>query len=173
VPEIGLGQGLGYSVNVPFYPWTDDEIFVWAFYEVLPPLIKTFDPDVIVTQLGVDSFYNDPLANLYLTSRGFCSAVRFFKELGLPWVALGGGGYHQVNVARAWTLAWSIMLDQELKQQRLPKAVRETVRRLNYDEEWLRDEDIPEDPLKKERAFQEARRAVKALKETIFPLIIT
>jgi acetoin utilization protein AcuC len=173
VPEIGLGQGLGYSVNVPFYPWTDDEIFIWAFHEVVPPLIKTFDPEVIVTQLGVDSFYNDPLANLNLTSRGFCSAIRFFKDLGLPWVALGGGGYHQVNVARAWTLAWSIMLDQELKQQRLPKAVRETVRRLNYDEEWLRDEDIPEDPLKKERAFHEARRTVKALKETIFPLIIT
>jgi len=120
VQEIGADEGVGYAVNVPLYPWTDDEIFIWAFMEVVPPILQAYAPDVIVTQLGVDTFYNDPLANLSLTTKGFCSAVKFFKELGLPWVALGGGGYHQVNVARAWTLAWSIMLDRELGQGRLP-----------------------------------------------------
>jgi acetoin utilization protein AcuC len=170
VQEIGLGEGVGYAVNVPFYPWTDDEVFTWAFLEIVPPILEAFNPDVIVTQLGVDSFYNDPLANLSLTTKGFCTAVRFFKGLKLPWVALGGGGYQVVNVARAWTLAWSIMLDREMGQEKLPEQFQETIRRLDHPDEWLRDEDFQEEPAKKERAFLDARRAVKALKGTVFPL---
>jgi acetoin utilization protein AcuC len=170
VPEMGAGDGLGYAVNVPLYPWSDDEIFSWTFQEVVPPLVKTFDPDILVTQLGVDSFYNDPLANLSLTTRGFTQAVRFFKNLDLPWVALGGGGYHLVNVARAWALAWSIMLDMELEQQRLPEPFQETIHRLNYYDQWLKDEGIQENIGKKERAFQDAWKTVRTIKETIFPL---
>jgi acetoin utilization protein AcuC len=170
VQEIGAGEGVGYSVNCPLYPWTDDEIFSWAFMEVVPPILEAYAPDFIVTQLGVDSFYNDPLANLSLTTKGFCSAVKFFKGLNLPWVALGGGGYHQVNVARAWTLAWAIMTDQEMGQEKLPALFQDTVRQLDYQEQWLKDEDFQEEPAKKERAFLDARRAVKAIKGTVFPL---
>ncbi len=170
VQEIGAGEGVGYAANIPLYPWTDDEIFSWAFMEIVPPILEAYGPDVIVTQLGVDSFYNDPLANLSLTTKGFCAAVRFFKNLALPWVALGGGGYHQVNVARAWTLAWSIMTDRELDQEKLPDPFQEAIRHLDYQEEWLRDEDFQEEPVKKERAFLDARRAVKAIKGTVFPL---
>lgn len=170
VQEIGAGEGVGYAVNVPLYPWTDDEIFSWAFMELVPPILEAYNPDIIVTQLGVDSFYNDPLANLSLTTKGFCSAVRFFKGLALPWVALGGGGYHQVNVARAWTLAWAIMTDRELGQEKLPAPFQEAIHHLDYHEEWLKDEDFQEEPAKKERAYLDARRAVKAIKGTVFPL---
>ena len=76
-----------------------------------------------------------------MTSKGFCHAVRFFKGFNKPWVALGGGGYHPVNVARAWTLAWSIMRDQELGQESLPAPFQATLRGLGYDEKWLRDEE--------------------------------
>jgi acetoin utilization protein AcuC len=171
VQEIGTGQGVGYAVNVPLYPWTDDEVFSWAFMEVIPPILEAYAPDVIVTQLGVDTFYNDPLANLSLTTKGFCRAVNFFKGLNLPWVALGGGGYHQVNVARAWTLAWSIMVEEELDQKELPHSFQETIRRLDFHEQWLRSEDFQEDSVKKERAFVDARRAVRAIKDTIYPLL--
>jgi acetoin utilization protein AcuC len=170
VQEIGAGAGVGYAVNAPLSPWTDDEIFIWAFLEIVPPLLRAFAPEVIVTQLGVDSFYNDPLANLSLTTKGFTRAVRFFKELKIPWVALGGGGYHLVNVARAWTLAWSIMLDRELGQEKLPAPFQETILRLDFKEQWLRDENFPGETGKKERALIEARRMVKTLKEMVFPL---
>ncbi|MBA4393986.1 MAG: acetoin utilization protein AcuC [Desulfobacca sp.] len=171
VQEIGTGQGVGYAVNVPLYPWTDDEVYCWAFMEIVPPILEAYAPDVLVTQLGVDTFYNDPLANLSLTTKGFCAVVKFFKELGLPWVALGGGGYHQVNVARAWTLAWSIMLGQEMGQEKLPDPFQKTIEQLDFHEEWLRAEDFQEEPAKKERAFLDARRAVKAIKDTIYPLL--
>jgi acetoin utilization protein AcuC len=169
VSEMGTGAGTGYSVNVPFFPWTDDQIFIWAFDQIAPPLLQAFQPDVIVTQLGVDTFYNDPLANLSLTSKGFCHAVRFFKGLKKPWVALGGGGYHPVNVARAWTLAWSIMLDQELGQESLPAPFQTTLGCLGYEEKWLRDEGHREEEAKWQRANYESKASVRAVQESIFP----
>ncbi|MCU0580240.1 MAG: acetoin utilization protein AcuC, partial [Desulfobacterota bacterium] len=146
-----------------------DAVFSWAFDQIVPPLLQVFRPDVIVTQLGVDTFYNDPLANLSLTSKGFCHAVRFFKGLKIPWVALGGGGYHIVNVARAWTLAWSIMLGRELGQERLPDDFREVLRPLQYEDEWLRDEDFREEEPHWQRAHVEAKAVVRAVQDSIFP----
>lgn len=109
--ETGEGAGKGYSVNVPLPPEAGDELFVRAFTEVVPPRIERFGPDVIVSQLGVDTFRSDPLAHLNVTTGGFCTMVGMIKALAPKWIALGGGGYDVGNVARAWTLAWAIMND--------------------------------------------------------------
>ena len=114
VSETGKGPGLGYAVNVPMLPGTDDEVFIEGFFAVVPRLLGSFRPEVIVSQLGVDSFWNDPLAALELTTNGFCEVVTFLKSRAPAWVALGGGGYDIGNVARAWTLAWAIMNGVEL-----------------------------------------------------------
>ena len=122
VNEMGKGEGLGYSVNVPMLPGTDDHVFWEAFDSIVPVLMERFNPDVVVSQLGVDTFHDDPLASLELTTNGFCKVVSYLKELGLPWVALGGGGYNPANVARAWTLAWAIMNGVDLPDE-LPPSV--------------------------------------------------
>ena len=54
VDEMGAGRGLGYSVNLPLYPYTNDEIYLWALNSVVVPLVKAFNPDVLATQLGMD-----------------------------------------------------------------------------------------------------------------------
>jgi acetoin utilization protein AcuC len=107
--ETGEGPGKGYCVNVPLPPEAGDELFVRAFRSVVPVLVERFRPDVIVSQLGVDTFWNDPLAHLNVTTGGFCTMVEMIRSMAPKWVALGGGGYDAGNVARAWTLAWAIM----------------------------------------------------------------
>ncbi len=109
VTDMGMKEGRGYSVNLPFPPGAGDEAFVAAFRKVVPEFIMAFKPDILVTQLGVDTFETDPMANLSLTTNGFEEMVKDFSAMGLPWVALGGGGYDIGNCARAWTLAWAIM----------------------------------------------------------------
>ena len=87
-----------------------------------PRLLESFRPDVVVTQLGVDTFWNDPLADLELTTNGFCEVVSFMVQHAPSWVALGGGGYSITNVARAWSLAWAIMNDIHLPDD-LPESM--------------------------------------------------
>ena len=119
--EIGEGEGEGYSVNLPFPPETEDDVYVWTFEEVVPELIHAFQPDVVVTQLGVDTFYDDPLTNLHLSLFGYERVLKRIKDLAPKWVALGGGGYNIFNVARAWTLAWAVMNGVELEEA-LPES---------------------------------------------------
>ena len=124
VTEIGRGKGLGYAVNVPMLPGTGDDVFWEGFSAVVPELMACFRPDVIVSQLGVDSFVEDPLASLQLTTDSFCKVISFLTDRAPAWVALGGGGYDVWNVARAWTLAWAIMNRVHLPEELPESALR-------------------------------------------------
>jgi len=137
VHELGSGAGRGYSVNIPLFPSTGDEVYLWAFEQVVPPLVTDFAPDVLVTQLGVDTHYADPLTHLQLTTAGQAAVIRSFRDMELPWVAMGGGGYSVHTVARAWTLAYGIMSDQEFADQ-IPESYAHV-----YGDRWLHDHEKP------------------------------
>ena len=165
VQELGTGRGAGYSVNLPLYPYTGDEVYLEAFHAVVPPLLRAFAPDVLVTQLGIDSYHTDPLTHLQITTRGFVEAVSTFSEMGVPWLALGGGGYDVMAVARAWTLAYGVMLGVEW-----PDAIPESFAR-KYGVSRLRDTGTPEAPqqvVRDGRRYAEER--VAEVKEKVFAL---
>jgi len=168
--EIGEREGEGYSVNLPFPPYTEDDVYIWAFEEVVPELIHVFQPDIVVTQLGVDTFYSDPLTNLHLTILGYERVLKTIKDLAPRWVALGGGGYNISNVARAWTLAWAIMNGVELREK-LPESFLEEAVKAGIEERELRGR--PRTPLngqsKENRA--EMERVVHYIKETVLPKV--
>jgi acetoin utilization protein AcuC len=115
--EMGEGPGTGYAVNVPLAPGTDDDLYHWVFMEVVPPLVHAFRPDVLVTQLGTDALTADALGRLNLSIAGFGRLIREMKSWNFKWVALGGGGYRPLNVARAWTTAWAVMRGLELPDE--------------------------------------------------------
>ena len=158
--ELGEGAGRGYSVNVPLLPYTDDAAYLSAFDQVVPPLAAQFAPDLLVTQLGIDTHYQDPLTHLALTTHGYAALVRAFHDMGLPWVALGGGGYNVHTVARAWTLAYGIMGEQEFPDE-IPASYAQ-----RYGDRWLHDRGGPRlDPRDAARARAHAERQVAALQE--------
>ena len=165
VAEMGEGAGRGFSVNLPLYPYTIDDDYVEAFAQVVPPLVAAFAPDILVTQLGIDSYHNDPLTHLQVTTEGYIETVRQLAGLGLPWLALGGGGYDLSAVARAWTLVYGVMLCTEWPDQ-LPIAFSKKHRVAR-----LRDQLSPEVPFE---IRIDARRymedVVGAIRQQIFPL---
>lgn len=125
--EIGDGAGYGYSINLPFMIYTSEELYLSAFRQVVPPLIRQFAPDVLVTQLGADTHYRDPLARLMLTTRGYVVLIEELKALADSigrWLAFGGGGYALDVVPRAWTLAYGVMSGQTFPDE-LPLAYSE------------------------------------------------
>ncbi|MCH8909558.1 MAG: acetoin utilization protein AcuC [Chloroflexi bacterium] len=117
VQETGSGDGAGYSVNVPLAPYTQDADWHAAFDAVIPDLVRAFNPDVLFTQLGIDTHFQDPLTHLSLTTQGFNLAVDKLRKLASEigkWVAVGGGGYDLSAVARAWTMALATMANFDL-----------------------------------------------------------
>ncbi len=167
--EIGTKKGKGFSVNLPFYPGTDDETFVWGFNEIIPPLIEAYKPDAIVAQLGVDTMSTDPLTHLELTTNGFCKMVKRIRDFNLPLVALGGGGYNVTNVARCWALALGIFAGMELPDS-IPKDVMALLRKHDYGGKNLRDPDYKENKEIDIIIKKMATDGIDYIKKNIFPL---
>ncbi|GAA2606915.1 acetoin utilization protein AcuC [Actinomadura fulvescens] len=107
--EIGGRGAHGSAVNVALPPGTGDAAWLRAFDAVVPPLLREFRPQVLVTQHGCDSHELDPLAHLSLSVDGQRTAYAALHRLahevsGGRWLATGGGGYELVQVVpRAWT----------------------------------------------------------------------
>lgn len=169
--EIGEGRGTGYCVNVPLLAHTDDAIYMKAFDEVAYPLIVGFNPDIIVTQIGVDTFRSDPLTNLEITTNSYSAILAKIKRLKIPWVALGGGGYDLMNTARGWTLAWSIMNNVELNP-RLPPRFIDKIEQMGYQNRVLLDAIHWAEEGERALALAAVEKSIARIKKTIFPGIL-
>lgn len=169
--ETGEGNGKGYSVNVPLLAHTDDAIYMKAFDEVAYPLIAAYDPDIIITQIGADTFRTDPLTNLEITTYSYFQMLSKIKRLKIPWVALGGGGYDLMNTARAWTIAWAIMNGVELNP-RLPPAFIAKIEPEGYQNRVLLDAMHWADEVERAEALTSAEKSIASIKKNIFPGIL-
>jgi acetoin utilization protein AcuC len=161
--ETGAGKGMGFAVNVPLFPGTDDALYLWAFQEIVPPLLEKFRPDIIVAQLGCDSHFQDPLSHLSLSLGGYRELVRVIDSLCSRWVALGGGGYNLDTVPRAWTIAHSVITEQDLPDAIPAEFAAATGLHHLYDVELPARHAHPDRP----RAY--AEHAVAAVKRLVFP----
>jgi acetoin utilization protein AcuC len=107
--QAGTGDALGTNVNVALPMGTGDAAWLRAFDAVVPPVLKAFQPQVMLTQHGCDTHALDPLAHLLMTVDGQRAAYARLHALahevcGGRWIAVGGGGYEPVQVVpRAWT----------------------------------------------------------------------
>jgi acetoin utilization protein AcuC len=76
---------------------------------VVPPLLRSFRPQILVSQHGCDSHRLDPLAHLELSVDGQRASYAALHQLAHEtadgrWLLTGGGGYELVQVVpRAWT----------------------------------------------------------------------
>src|SRR6202035_1380013 len=122
--ETGSGDGRGDAVNMPLAAFTGDAGWLRAFDALVPPLLRAFRPELLVSQHGCDSHRLDPLAHLALSIDGQRRAALMVHELahevcGGRWLLTGGGGYELVQVVpRSWTHLLAIAagdpLDPEL-----------------------------------------------------------
>ena len=93
------------SFNVPVQAKTTADVWLDLFTRTIPPALERFRPGAIVLQLGADTHYLDPLGHVQSTLDAYIAAVRIVRDLGLPIVAVGGGGYNIGTVPRMWTAA--------------------------------------------------------------------
>jgi len=126
----------GTAVNVALPAGCGDSEWLRAFHAVVPPLLREFAPEVLVTQHGCDSHALDPLAHLMLSVDGQRMAYEALHRLahetaGGRWVVVGGGGYELVRVVpRAWTHLLAEVAGKPIEPSTpTPRAWRELVTR--------------------------------------------
>ncbi len=143
--ERGIGEGYGYSANIPLDAFTEDDSWIKSFGAVVPALVESFRPDIIITQNGCDGHILDPLTHLCCTTRSYDVAFRLLHKLahrlcGGRLVALGGGGYDWYRVVpRVWALLWSELSGRELPEEIPPdwRAEWEQEARVTLPEQFL------------------------------------
>ncbi len=107
--EIGGPAARGTAVNLALPSGTGDQGWLRGFYAIVPQLLEAFRPQIIVSQQGVDTHADDPLAHLNLSVDGQRMSYQALhrwahRYANGQWVAVGGGGYSWVNVVpRAWS----------------------------------------------------------------------
>lgn len=178
--EIGGPGAQGYAVNVALPPGTGDAGWLRAFHAVVPGLLHSFAPEVLVTQHGADTHAEDPLAGLALSVDGQRAAHQALRELAERsptgrWLALGGGGYSLFRVVpRTWTHLLATVLDRDIDPNtplpadwiahastlapgsRLPNSMTDGV-----EPEWVTWDGASDTGV--DRAIQQTRRAVYPL----------
>lgn len=79
--EIGVGQGEGFSVNVPLPPGVGDEGYERVFDEILYPVAERFRPELILVSAGYDAHWADPLGMMQLSSTGYGHLTETLKQI--------------------------------------------------------------------------------------------
>lgn len=104
--ETGRGAGTGATVNVPFPAGIGDIGYAAAFDQVLAPLARRFQPQLILVSAGYDAHWNDPLASMQLSILGYAALVGRLLDLADELCAgrivfTLEGGYHLEVLAYA------------------------------------------------------------------------
>ncbi|MGZ4105530.1 MAG: acetoin utilization protein AcuC [Actinomycetota bacterium] len=174
--EIGRNGAEGTKVNVSLPPYTHDGAYQAVFERVVPPLVDSFKPDVLVTQLGCDTHATDPLAHFALTTKTYRFLARALHDLahssaGGRWVATGGGGYQIYSVVpRAWTIYFAELaggsLPQDIPQEWIENAHANGGRELpdSFD-----DHGVILPPGRREEVDERAAAAASETIERVFP----
>lgn len=183
--DIGTGAGEGYAVNVSLPPGLSDAGWLRAIHSTAVPLVKSFRPDVLVTQHGCDTHIEDPLAHFAVTVDAQRASADAMHRLAHEvcdgrWVALGGGGYEVVDVVpRSWAHLTAIAAHVPIGVETpVPEVWREHVERVTgrpgprrmgdlAREDgplWWRSWDMGYDP------GNEVDRAIMATRTAVFPL---
>ncbi len=104
--QIGEGDGAGYTVNVPMKHGAGDSDYVYVLEELVFPLARSFQPELIAISTGFDSHKDDFISGLQLTDQGYGFLTE--RMMGLAKEVCGGrvvveleGGYNLEAIARS------------------------------------------------------------------------
>ncbi|MFC1727109.1 histone deacetylase family protein [Patescibacteria group bacterium] len=88
--EKGEGAGQGFNLNLPLPPGTGEKEYLQSLDSVLP-LTKKFPHDIIIVVLGVDTYKDDPLAQINLEIDSYRKIGERFKKFPRVAVMFAGG----------------------------------------------------------------------------------
>jgi acetoin utilization deacetylase AcuC-like enzyme len=95
--DTGSGDGEGYTVNLPVPPGAGEEIWLSLVEYLVVPVLRSFEPELILVSAGFDAHRADPLAQCMLETESFAKMATHVaataRGLGVPFGAVLEGGY--------------------------------------------------------------------------------
>jgi len=125
--ETGTGEGEGTTVNFPMAAGWGDEEYLRAFNEVLVPVARRFQPQLILVSAGFDAHWADHLAMMRVSVKGFAQMVMILKELAAELcqgrlVFTLEGGYNLRVVTSSIKAVFDVLLGNSEVDDPLGKA---------------------------------------------------
>jgi acetoin utilization deacetylase AcuC-like enzyme len=90
----GPGTSDETTVNVPLRAGTADDEYLAHLEADVEPVVRAFEPDLLLVSAGFDAHVEDPLASLALTADGFRDVTARLAPLAPTVAAVLEGGYN-------------------------------------------------------------------------------
>jgi acetoin utilization deacetylase AcuC-like enzyme len=71
--EVGRESGRGFTVNVPLEVGAVDDDYQLIFSRVVVPVLRQFEPNLLIVSAGFDAHERDPLGGMRLTTPAFAA----------------------------------------------------------------------------------------------------
>jgi len=116
--ETGRGAGQGYTVNVPLSSGVGDTGYQRVFDEILVPVARRYQPQLILVSAGYDAHWKDPLGMMLLSVSGYANITRTLVALANELCAgrlvlTLAGGYNLEALALSIAATFSVLLGDE------------------------------------------------------------
>ena len=95
--DTGSPTGQGTILNVPMPAGSGDPEYLSVFEKIVVPVVRRYQPQLIMVSAGYDTHWSDELAQMQMTTTGIAGIVSFIKQLadeycgGKIVIALEGG----------------------------------------------------------------------------------
>jgi acetoin utilization deacetylase AcuC-like enzyme len=87
--EMGGPTAVGTTINLPLPPHTGEAGIMYCMREIVMPILRDFQPDLIINSAGQDNHFTDPITSMNFTAHGYAELT----ELLQPDIAVLEGGY--------------------------------------------------------------------------------
>jgi len=135
--EVGVGEGRGYTVNVPMAYGMTDADYAHVFTEIVAPLGRAFRPRIVLVSAGFDIHRDDPLGGMAVTERGFARITGLLMDMAEKvcegkLVFVLEGGYNTAALARSVEAVLTELKGESVrsvdeKDERPTRAIEEVV----------------------------------------------
>ena len=112
--DVGTGAGRGFTVNVPMERGATDADYGLVFDEIVIPVTRQFNPELVIISAGFDAHEEDPIGAMRMSAGGFASmtgrlcAVADECASGRA-VLVTEGGYHLRALAESLAASLAAM----------------------------------------------------------------
>jgi acetoin utilization deacetylase AcuC-like enzyme len=125
--ETGRGAGQGYTVDVPLPAGVGDAGYGRVVEEILIPIARRYQPQMILASAGYDAHWADPLGGMLLSVSGYANIVRTLVALAEELcqgrlVLTLEGGYNLGALAASVAATFAVLLGDEQVQDPLGPA---------------------------------------------------